>query len=87
MNEEWTANNVNAALKILCHTLGLDYDYVISDKLTVNNDNICCIGDEPWDDRTELIMGIRFVIISYFPNVDFRSQVHEYFESKRREAV
>lgn len=79
--------DVISALINLCNTVSLDYDKVVSENLTINEDGICCINDKPYDDRTELIMSIRLFVTSYAPNVDFRSQVHEYFESKRREAV
>lgn len=79
--------DVISALINLCNTVSLDYDKVVSGHLTINEDGVCCINDKPYDDRTELIMSIRLFVASYAPNVEFRRQVYEYFESKRREAV
>lgn len=71
---------VCACMRNLCAVIGLDYDKVISDKLTVDDEGICCIDGEQYDDRTDLIMSMRLFLITYFPNVEFRRQVQEYFK-------
>lgn len=73
---------VLACIKNLCAIICLNYDKVISDKLTIDDEGICCIDGAQYDDRTDLIMSMRLFLTNYFPNVEFRRQVYEYYNKE-----